>query len=203
MASSREAVVNIPNALSLYRLVMAPVIAGLAFAGWERPFAILIVVSLLTDILDGLIARAFRLQTRFGARLDSIADDATYIAAFIGVFIFKRDEIGPHIPYLYLFIVLVTLTTIVPLAKFGRTPSFHLYSFRVGGYLQGFLLAYLFVFGFEVHFYYVVLTFGMLACIEVIAVTFLVRAPISNARGVYWILRERRRQSLLSNDAAQ
>ncbi|HTO65359.1 MAG TPA: CDP-alcohol phosphatidyltransferase family protein [Bradyrhizobium sp.] len=192
MTGSRESIVNIPNALSLYRLVMAPAIAGLAFADRERLFAILIVVSLLTDILDGLIARICHLQTRFGARLDSIADDATYVAALIGVFIFKRDEIGPHMPYLYLFIVMVALTTIVPLIKFGQTPSFHLYSFRIGGYLQGFFLTYLFVFGFQVHFYYVALSFGMLACAEVIAVTLIVHAPISNARGLYWILRERR-----------
>ncbi|HKU65587.1 MAG TPA: CDP-alcohol phosphatidyltransferase family protein, partial [Rhizomicrobium sp.] len=76
---------NIPNALSAYRLGMVPVLAGLALTGREKFFVLLIVISLVSDILDGLIARAFRLQTAFGAKLDSIADDATYIAAFIGV----------------------------------------------------------------------------------------------------------------------
>src|SRR6476659_3884723 len=58
---------NIPNALSAYRLAMAPVLTGLALTGREKPFVILIVVSLITDIMDGLIARAFRLQSQFGA----------------------------------------------------------------------------------------------------------------------------------------
>ena len=33
---------------------------------------------------------------------------------------------------------------------------------------------------------------GILACLEVIAVTLAVRQPISNARGLYWMLRDRR-----------
>jgi len=76
---------NIPNALSAYRLAMAPVLTGLALTGREKPFVFLIVVSLITNIMDGLIARAFRLQSQFGAKLDSIVDDATYVAAFTGV----------------------------------------------------------------------------------------------------------------------
>jgi cardiolipin synthase len=182
---------NVPNALSAYRLVMAPVLAGLALSGHQRPFVILIVVSLVSDILDGLIARAFGLQTAFGAKLDSIADDATYVAAFIGVLVFKAAEIGAHLPLLYLFMVMVLLTSLVHLVKFGRFPSFHLYSFRVGGYLQGGFLLYLFVYGFQVQLYYFVFLYGIAACLEVIAVTLMVRQPISNARGLYWVLRDR------------
>jgi CDP-diacylglycerol--glycerol-3-phosphate 3-phosphatidyltransferase len=196
MQDGRETILNVPNALSFYRAAMAPVIAVIALLGWEMPFILLIVASLLSDILDGLIARTFNQQTTFGAKLDSIADDATYVAAFIGVLVFRSDEIGVHMPMLYAFIVMVALTTLVPLAKFGRTPSLHLYSFRVCGYLQGFLLIHLFVFGFEVHFYYAVLGLGMLACLEVIAVILVLPAPISNARGLYWVLRERRAQGV-------
>ncbi|HKQ10610.1 MAG TPA: CDP-alcohol phosphatidyltransferase family protein [Rhizomicrobium sp.] len=182
---------NIPNALSAYRLGMAPVVAGLALTGREKLFVLLIVISLISDILDGLIARAFRLQTAFGAKLDSIADDATYIAAFIGVLVFKAAEIGPHMPLLYLFMAMVVLTSLVHLVKFGRFPSFHLYSFRVGGYLQGGFLVFLFVHGFEVHLFYFVFLYGIAACLEVILVTLVVRQPISNARGLYWVLRDR------------
>jgi phosphatidylserine synthase len=170
---------------------MAPVIALLAIQGRQSPFLILIVVSLITDILDGLIARVFRLQTALGAKLDSIADDATYVAAFIGVFEFKTAEIGVHMPLLYVFMLAVALSSLVHLVKFGRFPSFHLYSFRIGGYLQGGFLLLLFLRGFEVHVFYAVFLYGILACLEVIAVTLVVPAPISNARGLYWVLRDR------------
>jgi cardiolipin synthase (CMP-forming) len=190
---NRKIVRNIPNALSFYRLLMAPVISVLALAGYERLFVVLIVVSLATDILDGLIARTFHLQTAFGAKLDSIADDATYFAAFVGIFAFKRYDIGVHLPLLYVFITLLVLTSLVHLIKFHRFPSFHLYSFKIGGYLQGGFLAVLFLFGFQVELYYAAFGFGILACIEVIALTLIVDEPISNARGLYWLLRDRHR----------
>jgi CDP-diacylglycerol--glycerol-3-phosphate 3-phosphatidyltransferase len=184
---------NIPNALSSYRLVMAPVISVLAFVGQENLFVVLIIISLITDVLDGLIARAFQLQSAFGAKLDSIADDATYVAAIIGVFVFKSSDIGIHLPMLYIFIIMLALSTIVHLLKFGRFPSLHLYSFRIGGYLQGGFLIFLFLVGFQVHLYYFVLLFGVIASLEVIVVTLLIRSPISNARGLYWVLRDKYR----------
>jgi cardiolipin synthase len=183
---------NIPNALLAYRLTMAPVLAGLALAGREKGFVILIVVSLLSDILDGLIARLFKLQSQFGARLDSIADDATYVAAFIGVLVFKSHEIGVHLPLLFVFMAMVAMSSLVHFVKFGRFPSFHLYSFRIGGYLQGGFLVFLFVHGFQLQLYYFVFLYGIVACLEVIAVTLVIRQPISNARGLYWVLRDRR-----------
>ena len=186
----RGIVQNIPNILSGYRLLMAPIIAGFALAGAERLFVIFIIASLLTDILDGLIARTFRLQTSFGAKLDSIADDATYVSAFAGVFAFKAGEIGPGMPLLYLFMVMVVLSSLVHIAKFGRFPSLHLYSFRIGGYLQGGFLLLLFAKGFNAPLFYFVFIYGILACLEVIMVTLIINAPMSNARGLYWVLRD-------------
>jgi len=78
MFDGRSVLRNIPNALSSYRLIMAPVLALLALTRHEEPFVVLIIISLITDILDGLIARGFQIQTSFGAKLDSIADDATW-----------------------------------------------------------------------------------------------------------------------------
>jgi CDP-diacylglycerol--glycerol-3-phosphate 3-phosphatidyltransferase len=178
--------------LSGYRLAVSPIISALAFGGYETAFVVLIVASLITDILDGLIARAFSLETEFGAKLDSIADDATYVAAFIGVFEFKTSEIGMHLPLLFVFIAMLVLSTLVHFVKFARFPSMHLYSFRIGGYLQGGFLIFLFIFGFYPQLYYFVFLFGILACVELILVTLVVCEPTSNARGLYWVLRDRR-----------
>lgn len=190
---AQERIVNVPNGLSLYRLVMVPVIVTVALAGAETAFTILIAISLATDGLDGFIARTFRLQTVFGARLDSIADDANYVAVFAGIFAFKQDEIGAHMPFLYLFLALLISTNLVHLWRFGRAPSFHLYSFRLSGVLQIILLLTLFTAGFEAWLYYAVLGFAMLACAEIIAVTLVADRPLSNARGLWWVLRARGR----------
>jgi CDP-diacylglycerol--glycerol-3-phosphate 3-phosphatidyltransferase len=54
-------------------------------------------------------------------------------------------------------------------------------------------LIFLFLVGFQVHLYYFVLLFGVIASLEVIVVTLLIRSPISNARGLYWVLRDKYR----------
>jgi CDP-diacylglycerol--glycerol-3-phosphate 3-phosphatidyltransferase/cardiolipin synthase len=72
---------QIPNALSLARLVLAPVVAWAiwrAFAddSWG-PIALgLFVLAALTDLFDGMAARAFDAHSKFGRLIDPIADKA-------------------------------------------------------------------------------------------------------------------------------
>ncbi len=87
---------TIPNALSSYRLCAAPFIAGLVYLQNRDAFAVLLVISLLTDMLDGLIARFSNQASRLGARLDSLADMATFIVAAIGLWVFERDTLRPE-----------------------------------------------------------------------------------------------------------
>jgi CDP-diacylglycerol--glycerol-3-phosphate 3-phosphatidyltransferase len=191
MTIPRSEIVTVPNILSFYRLVMAPVIVWFAFEEYRNLFIIFLVISLLSDVLDGLIARIWNVQTKLGARLDSIADDLTYVAALVGIFQFEYQTLKPHIGLLYVFIGFLVLTTVVPLVKFKKTPAFHLYSFRANGYIQAFFILHLFVIGFNVYFYYFALGFGILACMEVIAVALAVDRPVTNVRGLYWVLRDK------------
>ena len=86
---------TIPNYLSLYRLFMFPVIALMIVLNQEMVFAILVVISLNTDVWDGFIARRFKQQTAIGARIDSLADIGVYLTALTGITVFKIGEIGP------------------------------------------------------------------------------------------------------------
>src|SRR5512134_1266062 len=105
---------------------MAPVIVVLALSEERTWFIICLCLSFVTDVLDGLIARAWSLSTEFGARLDSIADELTYVAALVGIFQFEYEALRPHIEILYAFLALLALSTLIPLIKFKRTPSLHL-----------------------------------------------------------------------------
>ena len=78
---------NIPNILTLLRLLAAPGVA-IMFLYFARPWAdwfalVLFVVAALTDWLDGYLARAWNQQTKFGAMLDPIADKAMVIIALL------------------------------------------------------------------------------------------------------------------------
>ncbi len=69
---------NVPNSVTLLRIALLPVLVLLA---WRRSplFTVLLVVVLLMDILDGLLARILRQQTRLGAQLDSWGDFLTVL----------------------------------------------------------------------------------------------------------------------------
>lgn len=183
---------TIPNILSGYRIVAFPFILYLALTGKEQWFAYLLIFNLVTDILDGWIARTFDMQTEFGARLDSIADIGTYILAITGIFLFKKADFQPHLTSFYIFIGLFLAANMLALIKFGRPPSLHLYSWKIGGYIQGFFFFTLFAFGFNNIFYFFMITWGILAFSEHIIIQLLIKEMYSNAKGLYWVLQRRK-----------
>ncbi len=184
--------INIPNTLSFYRLLTFPVILYLAIAGYEQAFAVLIIINLLSDVLDGLLARALKQETEFGARLDSIADISTYFLVFLGILVFKRHDFAPHVFSFSVFIGLLVVAILLSLIKFRRFPSLHLYSWKIGGYIQGFFFFILFAFGFYTPLYYFMIVWGILAFIEHIIIQLMIPNMISNAKGLYWVIRDRK-----------
>lgn len=84
---------NIPNILTVLRLMSAPALA-LVFVALPRPAAdwaalALFVVAAVTDWCDGFLARRWNQTSRFGAMLDPIADKAmviTALALLVGLF---------------------------------------------------------------------------------------------------------------------
>lgn len=87
---------HLPNALTLLRLVLAPVVAWFFIEGSSVAMipaqdvtrhgelvaynltvaAVLFIVAALTDLFDGMIARAFDAHSKFGRLIDPIADKA-------------------------------------------------------------------------------------------------------------------------------
>jgi CDP-diacylglycerol--glycerol-3-phosphate 3-phosphatidyltransferase len=88
LKTTTERVWTIPNILSLYRILVFPFILWLILSGNQQLFAAFITISLISDLLDGLIARTFKMQTKIGALLDSWADLGTYILAFLAIGLF-------------------------------------------------------------------------------------------------------------------
>lgn len=76
-------VLTIPNALSLLRLLLIPVIVTLYLRG-ERGWALaVLLLSGLTDTVDGYIARRFHMVSDLGKILDPVADKFTQAATLL------------------------------------------------------------------------------------------------------------------------
>lgn len=77
---------NLPNKLTLLRIVLTPVFMAVLYWGFPgadyAALAIFIIAS-LTDLLDGKIARKYNLVTDFGKFADPLADKILVVAAML------------------------------------------------------------------------------------------------------------------------
>ena len=180
---------TIPNILSLYMLFMFPVIAAMIVLSKELAFAILLTISLNTDVWDGWIARRFKQKTPIGARLDSLADIGMYITALGGIIVFKIDEIGLDSWLFYVFVVCYVIVIVSPLIKFGKIQSFHLYSIKAAGYLQGIFFILLFFVAYVPVYFYLMVNISLMAFIENLVIQLLIPEMRSDVKGIYWVVK--------------
>ena len=88
---------TIPNILSMFRIVLLPLIVWFFVCKEDHIMAIIILlVSGMSDILDGFIARKFNMISDFGKIIDPVADKLTQGVLLICL-IFK------HIQVLWIF----------------------------------------------------------------------------------------------------
>lgn len=76
----KEKFFTIPNILTLFRIVLIPFIVWSYFLGRTGFMVGLIVLSAISDIVDGIIARKFNMVTAVGKALDPVADKLTLLA---------------------------------------------------------------------------------------------------------------------------
>jgi len=80
-----DRIITLPNALSAARLVGVPLFLWLILNGHDGAAVLLLMVSGVTDWLDGKIARAWGQMSRVGQLLDPAADRLYILAALIGL----------------------------------------------------------------------------------------------------------------------
>lgn len=88
--ASESHIWNIPNCLTMFRLVLVIPFAILLFAGHNSDAAriwaaIIFIIASITDFFDGHLARKMNLVTTFGKLADPIADKALTGVALIGL----------------------------------------------------------------------------------------------------------------------
>jgi cardiolipin synthase len=70
----REAIINVPNALSFSRILAAPAIAGCIVHNDAKLACTLFALAAASDVVDGMWARRFNQQTIVGSFLDPMSD---------------------------------------------------------------------------------------------------------------------------------
>lgn len=78
---------DIPNILSTVRILLVPLFVFLFMTGKHTSAVIVFIISGITDVLDGCIARKFGYITNLGKLLDPLADKLTQFSAFICLYL--------------------------------------------------------------------------------------------------------------------
>ncbi len=178
----------VPNLITGARIACAPVLLWLALAGQERVFGLVLIAALLSDIVDGLVARLCRATSTLGARLDSLADALLFPVAAVGAWVFHAASLRPHA---WLFVAVVTLAlaeVVAALWRYGRLSSFHTYLSRASAYALGIFVGGLFVFGFVPWLMWVAVVLAVAASVEEFVLLWRLPRWRSDVRGLWWVL---------------
>lgn len=125
---------HIPWALIWFRAAAAPVPWLLAVAGAPlEAAAALVPLALLSDILDGKIARANGTVTELLRRADGWADNAFTLSYTVFVLIFCWTTLAPFALPIALLAAFRVLRALLDFAKYGRGSAYHFYSAKIWG----------------------------------------------------------------------
>ena len=97
---------NVPNVLTVIRLLLVPVYVVLFAKGRKYAALITFMVASFTDLLDGQIARKYNLITDFGKLMDPLADKIMVLTAMFSM-VFGNKYIPGVIPLLPVLILFV------------------------------------------------------------------------------------------------
>ena len=110
---------NLPNKLSVLRLIMVPIFMVVMLLPVFTEFsatadtiltlvgAILFIAASFTDMLDGKIARKYNLVTDFGKFIDPLADKFMVIGAMLCILFTNAGNLGMFTLYFFALVVVI------------------------------------------------------------------------------------------------
>lgn len=135
---------NLPNYITVFRIIAS--IPLLLFPAMTLPFYVFYTIIAISDALDGYIARKYHLESKLGAKLDSIADLLFWAVVLMKIIPeiwcqFKKLEYAMMIIIFSARFISYTFAFI----KFHAFPSLHTFLNKLTG-IALFIAMYLFKF---------------------------------------------------------
>jgi len=179
------------NGITLYRVIAAPILLVLLFTKQYDIFKWLLGVSFFTDLIDGYLARKFKVTSILGTKLDSIGDDLTVLVGLIALFVLKLDFIKQHIIILIILLVLFLVQTTFAFIKYRKMTNFHTLLAKTAALLQGvFLIFAFFTEQPSLILFYAAIIVTLLELIEEIILVGMLPQWKANVKGIYWTLKK-------------
>jgi phosphatidylglycerophosphate synthase len=184
---------NIADWFSFYRIAAAPILLLLLLLDERHLFSWFLLISYLTDAIDGYLARKLKITSSRGSQLDSFGDQITLIIGLIGLFIFENEFIKKNIILISAAFVPYILQMIIAYFKYGKATAFHTYLAKLSAILQSFFILYSLFFTPNYTLFYIMIGFGLLETFEEITLIYMYDSWSSDVKGIYWAFKDKRR----------
>ena len=116
---------NVPNIISTLRILTAPWLLCAAWMGYGKIFLGLLLFSLISDVIDGYLARKFNATSELGAKLDTWGDMATYLTVPLCAWWLIPDLVRKEFVFVLIVIASYVIPIFVSLLKFRKTAYYH------------------------------------------------------------------------------
>ena len=121
-----------PNIITATRVALAPAVLTAALAGSKPWFVALVTASLLTDALDGFLARRLHAFSDFGRKLDSAADYLTMSVGLAGIALLWPEIVRREMPWIITALVSFFAVIVYGFVHLGRAPCYHTWISKAG-----------------------------------------------------------------------
>ena len=183
--------VSVPNLLSASRVACCPLLLALAWNGASGSFLTIFALGLLSDVLDGALARRLGQESDFGAQLDQWADFALWVSFPLGAWWLWPEIVRREAPYVVLAIVCLLLPTAIAYARYRAVPGYHTWLAKLDSVLMAIGVPLLLIFDLAWPFRFAALLLLVSAADEML-ITYLLPGCRHDVRSVFHALRLRR-----------
>jgi len=157
---------NIPNSITITRIILIPVMWFYALRGNVFAVGALLGAAGLTDFLDGLFARKLKQETKLGAKLDSIADNLILVSVIIWIFMLAPEIFFENRIFLSSAILLEIIALGYPLITRKRVVEFHMLSNKADAFLGFVFFTHAFIFSYNRIFLFILIIVSIISSLE-------------------------------------
>jgi len=183
--------INLPNLVSLIRILIAPILFYLALHNMQFWFMALLLFSGFTDVLDGFLARSLNQVTKLGSLLDSWGDFTIYSSMAICAWILWPDIVLQEMTYFVLIVCSFCVPVLAGLLKFKTLTSYHTWSVKFAVVCMFF--AYILLFsGFAEWPFRAAAFICLYAGLEEIMITLLMQHPRRDIRSIWSVIKRQK-----------
>lgn len=190
---AKQDIYNLPNLVSLIRVLLAPVLLWLAIQQQPQWFLLLLLITVFTDVLDGFLARYLQQITEMGSRLDSWGDFLVYSVMAAAAWLLWPEIVRREAVYVVLVLLSLTLPVLIGFVKFRSMTSYHTWSVKVAVAVT--VVAYILMFSDIVSWPFKLAAFFCLyAALEEIMITLLMKHQHVDVRTLRQAIRYNRQE---------